>query len=118
MKWLQKITLLLFLAVLAMFVVFSVIDKLTTDHSVPVITLETEELEISVKDKKDVLLRGVTAYDKKDGDISDKVLVESVSKFITPGVCMLHMRLPTPTTTFQRFHALLSIPTIPSPNFI
>lgn len=87
MKWLQKITLLLFLAVLSMFVVFSVIDRMTTDHTLPVITLETEELEISVKDKKDVLLRGVTAYDKKDGDITDKVLVESVSKFITPGVC-------------------------------
>lgn len=85
-KWLQKITLLVFAITLVAFVVFSAIDKLTTDNSVPVITIETEELEISVKDKEDALLTGVTATDKKDGDITDKVLVESVSKFITPGV--------------------------------
>lgn len=86
MKWLQRITLVLFATVLVAFIVFSVIDKLTTDTSIPVITVETEELEISVNDKKDALLKGVTASDKKDGDITDKVLVESVSKFITPGV--------------------------------
>ena len=80
LKWLQRITLVLFATVLVAFIIFSVIDRLTTDHTIPVITLETEELEISVKDKRDVLLRGVTAYDKKDGDITDKVLVESVSK--------------------------------------
>ncbi len=86
LKWLQKITLILFATVLVAFVVFSVVDKLTTDNSVPVITVETEELEISVKDKKDAMLKGVTATDKKDGDITDRVLVESVSKFIEPGV--------------------------------
>ena len=86
MKWLRRITLLLFATVLVAFVVFSIIDKITTDNTVPEISLVTEELEISVKDKKEALLKGVTATDKKDGDITDKVLVESVSKFIEPGV--------------------------------
>lgn len=86
MKWLQRITLILFAAVLVAFVGFSIFEKLTTDNSVPVITLETDELSVSVEDKKDALLKGVTAYDKKDGDLTDKVLVESVSKFIEPGV--------------------------------
>lgn len=86
MKWLRRITLLIFAMVLTAFVVFSVIDKLTTDNSIPEINIATQELEISVKDKKEALLTGVTAYDAKDGDITDRVLVESVSKFITPGV--------------------------------
>lgn len=86
LKWLQKITLLLFAVTLVAFVAFSIIDKVTTDNSLPVICMEAEELSISVKDKKDALLDGVTATDEKDGDITDKVLVESVSKFIEPGV--------------------------------
>lgn len=86
LKWLQKAVLLLFAITLVAFVVFSLIDKITTDNSVPEIAIETAELSISVKDKKEALLKGVTAKDKKDGDITDKVLVESVSKFIEPGV--------------------------------
>ena len=86
LKWLQKITLLLFAITLVAFVVFSVIDKVTTDNTIPVITIENKDLSISVKDKKDALLQGVTATDEKDGDITHKVLVESVSKFIEPGI--------------------------------
>ncbi|MBR6634671.1 MAG: DUF5011 domain-containing protein, partial [Clostridia bacterium] len=57
------------------------------DTTMPYITVDSDVIEISVKDKKEILLSGVTAYDGKDGDISDKVLIESVSKFIEPGVC-------------------------------
>ena len=95
---LKKLTLVLFLAVLLAFIVFSIIEKVTTDNTIPVITIESgsasstadsEEnvIEISVKDKKEKLLEDVRAYDAKDGDISDKVLIESISKFIEPGVC-------------------------------
>ena len=62
------------------------LNNITTDNTIPEIAMETAELSISVKDKKSALLKGVTAYDKKDGDITEKVLVESVSKFIEPGV--------------------------------
>ncbi len=87
MKWLQKITLGLFCVTLLAFIIFSVTEKLTTDNSIPVISVATESIEISIKDKESILLEGVTAFDEKDGDITDKVLVESVSKFISPGVC-------------------------------
>lgn len=86
LKWLQRITLVIFATTLVAFVVFSIINKLTTDNTLPVIVMDTEEIEISVKDDKSALLKGVTATDEKDGDITDKVLVESISKFIEPGV--------------------------------
>lgn len=86
LKWLQRAVLLLFAITLVAFATFSVIDAITTDNSIPMIAMDSEELSISVKDEKEALLKGVTATDKKDGDISDKVLVESVSKFIEPGV--------------------------------
>lgn len=86
-KLLRRLTLVLFVLMLVAFVVFTVIDKVKTDTTIPVITVETDVIELSVKDKQELLLEGVTAYDEKDGDITDKVLIESVSKFIEPGVC-------------------------------
>ena len=86
-KLLRRLTLVLFILVLAAFIAFSIAEKLTTDTTMPYITVDSDVIEISVKDKKEILLSGVTAYDGKDGDISDKVLIESVSKFIEPGVC-------------------------------
>lgn len=86
-KLLQKITIIIFSITLVAFVLFTMIAEFTTDRTLPEIIMETEEIEISVKDKEDVLLEGVTAYDGKDGDITDRILVESISKFIEPGVC-------------------------------
>lgn len=86
-KLLQRLTLVLFILVLAAFIAFSIVERLTTDITMPYITVDSDVIEISVKDKKEALLSGVTAYDGKDGDISDRILIESISKFIEPGVC-------------------------------
>ncbi|MBP3938233.1 MAG: DUF5011 domain-containing protein [Clostridia bacterium] len=86
-KLIRRITLALFVLMLAAFIVFSIVDKISTDITIPVILIESDTIEVSVKDKKEKLLEGVTAMDQKDGDISDKVLIESISDFIEPGVC-------------------------------
>ena len=86
-KLLRMLTLALFVVVLIAFIVFSAIDSVTTDKTMPVIMLDSGTIEMSVNDKESKLLEGVTAYDGKDGDITDKVKIESVSKFIEPGVC-------------------------------
>ena len=86
-RLLRRLTLLLFVLMLIAFIIFSVVEKITTDTTIPEITIESEVIELSVKDKEEMLLQGVTAYDKKDGDITDLVCIESVSKFIEPGVC-------------------------------
>lgn len=82
------------IAVLGLFVVATVIsgalfikDKITTDTTIPIITIEEEVLEVELNAKKEDFLKGITASDEKDGDISDKVIIESISKFIEKGVC-------------------------------
>ena len=82
------------IAVLGIFVVTTVIsgvlfvkNKITTDTTIPKITIEEEVLEVALGAKTEDLLKGVTAFDEKDGDISDKVIVETISKFIDKGVC-------------------------------
>lgn len=47
----------------------------------PVISIEGEEITISVKDGADALLRGVSAFDNEDGDVTDLIVVESFSEF-------------------------------------
>lgn len=86
-RLLRRLTLALFVVVLIAFIVFSVIDAVKTDNTMPTIEIATDVIEMSVKDKREKLLEGVTAYDGKDGDITNKVLIESVSKFIEPGLC-------------------------------
>lgn len=48
------------------------------DTTGPVITVEEEMLEVSVKDPEDMLLQGITAWDECDGDVTSRLLVESV----------------------------------------
>ncbi|MBQ5592683.1 MAG: DUF5011 domain-containing protein [Clostridia bacterium] len=82
------------IAVLGLFVVATVFsgvlfikDKVTTDTTIPKITIEEEVLEVALNAKNGDLLKGVTAADEKDGDLTDKVIIESISKFIEKGVC-------------------------------
>lgn len=76
-----------FVAVTVLFGVLYAKDKLTADSSFPVITIDSELSEVSVKITEEELLEGITAYDEKDKDITDKIIVESVSKFSEKGVC-------------------------------
>lgn len=87
MKILRLFVTLIFVVTSVLFVYFSVKEKVTTDSTVPVITLESEVLEVPLDAEKGDLLDGVSAFDEKDGDLTDKVIVESVSDFTQPGVC-------------------------------
>lgn len=49
----------------------------------PVISCPDSVLEISARDSKSVLLTGVTATDKQDGDLTGQIIVGGTSKLIT-----------------------------------
>ena len=66
-------------------VVFLGYDIFKQDKEPPVINIPTEEIEVSVKDKDDVLLEGVTAKDNRDGDVSDSVVIEKISSTTEEG---------------------------------
>lgn len=87
MRALRVLVLMTFVVVTAVFVVFYVGEKRTTDNTIPVITVDSELIEVSFEATDEELLKGVTAYDEKDKDITDKVIVESVSKFLDKGIC-------------------------------
>ena len=61
--------------------VFFVKAKLQ-DKTYPVITIDEQIIDVSINVTDEGLLKGVTAYDKKDGDITSKIYIESISKFV------------------------------------
>lgn len=58
-------------------------SSLNTDH--PQITNSVEVLELSVQDPQEAMLRGLQAEDATDGDLTDQIMVASVSHFLEPG---------------------------------
>ncbi len=87
MRILRILVLFIFIVTTAIFATVYVDEKLSTDDTIPVITIEQDLIEVSFNATDEELLQGVTAYDEKDKDITDKLIVESVSKFLDEGVC-------------------------------
>lgn len=63
------------------FVVYCVRESMKKDSSGPVISGGKDCIEVSIHDKEEALLRGITARDKKDGDVTDSLMVEKLSAF-------------------------------------
>ena len=81
MKFFRIAVLCVFTVVLIAFGAFFVKDEFMTDKTYPVIEFGEKELRVlSSADEKD-FLKDVRAYDKKDGDLTDGIIIESISKF-------------------------------------
>lgn len=87
MKLLRIFTVLLFAGTLCLFGWFYLAARKTTDTTLPTMTVDQPLLQISIHDGEDVLLQGITAYDEKDGDLTGKVIVESISQFTDDSTC-------------------------------
>ena len=87
MKLMRLIVFALTAVTVAVFAVVFITEKVTDDKTIPVIKVEKGILEVKAGAKEEELLAGVTAYDEKDGDITDRILVESIGKFSEIGYC-------------------------------
>ena len=85
MNVLKKGTIIVFLAMLVVFGVVFIMDMMSSDHTRPQITFETDHLYLDAAAGEADLMQGVRAHDKKDGDLTARVIVESVSDQIEPG---------------------------------
>ena len=85
-KWIQ---LALVAACLVVYFGYRGIAQLSTDSAAPEIRAEEQLLLLSVEDPESVLLQGITAYDEKDGDVTDSVVVESVKLTGTDGTAQV-----------------------------
>lgn len=86
MKILRRVTQILFVFTLCAFLGFTFHAKKTVDMTYPVIKVPSAQIEVSIASAEEELLRDVTAYDEKDGDLTDSIIIESFSQFIDNGV--------------------------------
>lgn len=56
------------------------------DRDSPTIAMDEPQVVISIHDDESAVLRGITAQDKQDGDVTDMLIVESLGNFISDGV--------------------------------
>ena len=79
MTILKKIWLIIFIILAVVSCGLYAYKHVTEDPDGPVITVEKESIKVSVTAGDDALLRGITATDAADGDVTDSLLVDSMS---------------------------------------
>lgn len=70
---------LLIVLCLGIFFGYQVFDRMRTDTKAPEIHMDDQIPEVSVQDPKSALLQGITATDKKDGDVTASLVVEGIT---------------------------------------
>ena len=85
MRVFKILLIVIFTLVLCLFAAVQVKERLFTDKTRPVISCDNDVLVITVDEAEDQkkLLEGVTATDNVDGDLTDKVMVGSISKLVS-----------------------------------
>lgn len=82
MRYIKYGIIVVFIAVAIIFSVNLYEDRRSADQTIPNIQVDSEQIEVSVKATEEELLEGVLATDEKDGDLTNRVIVESISKFV------------------------------------
>ena len=85
MRRLRTLSITLFIASLILFGINYYRRSVYGDKTGPVFQIEDSLVQVSVKDDEKALLKGLTATDAADGDVTDSVIVESISPFTGTG---------------------------------
>ncbi len=76
----------LFTLTVALFAVTILLELFHRDDTIPEILCDSPKIVMKIDDTEEKLLEGIRAIDEKDGDITNKIIVEYISNFIEPGV--------------------------------
>lgn len=73
MKKLKIVSIIVFILSAILFGGYIAKEKVAKDSTGPVITMDSDSIAVSINDGREALLRGVTASDAGDGDITASV---------------------------------------------
>ena len=85
MKKFRIFSVILLMLSAAAFAVFQVYIHQVQDTVPPVVTCDTEEITVDVSADEEELFKGVTAVDRRCGDVSDTLVIEKMSGFTEEG---------------------------------
>ena len=83
LRLLRRATFVVFILVLALWAGLRFYSTRYVDSTPPVITCDSDVVEVRVGAGESALLKGVTAHDDRDGDLTDEIMIKGVSQLIT-----------------------------------
>lgn len=86
MRYIRTITIGLFAVSLAIWLISTVVFNRNMDKTSPVITAESDQIQVSVADGDAALVEGLQASDNKDGNLTDQIIIRKRSKFVHKGI--------------------------------
>ena len=90
MRYIRIVVSVLFILSLVFIGGATVVQRLRLDPTLPVITGPEEPLKISCNYTQEDLLQGLKAYDEKDGDLTDEIMVSNFSRLLEKGTCKVN----------------------------
>lgn len=85
MRRLRRASIILLIISLFLFGANYYKTNVINDKTGPLFQMKSSVVEVSVKDDEKALLKGLTAVDATDGDVSNSIIVESISPFTGTG---------------------------------
>lgn len=85
MRIIRLFSVLIFIGSVVLFGKYKEEAMRNEDTMSPLISMDSETITVSSRAGRNALLKGVTAQDLRDGDVSDTLIVESMSNFIEKG---------------------------------
>ena len=82
MRVLERITVLLFAAALMIFIGSKAHSHYFQDTTPPTLTCQSDTVEVRLGEDRSALLRGVSAHDDKDGDLTGEIMIQGVTQLI------------------------------------
>lgn len=83
MRTVERITVLLFAVVLLAFLGVKAYGIFIKDTKPPVISCDSDEIDVPILATDRALLKGVTATDNRDGDLTDKIIIQGITQLLT-----------------------------------
>ena len=84
-RWIRIGSVLLCIVSAVLFVLSGMYINRNSDTNGPEIQMDKKEIAVSIDATEEQLLKGIKAVDKKDGDVTESLLIESMSLFTQPG---------------------------------
>ena len=85
MKKVRMLSIVIFVAAVITYGLHNLNEWKNRDFGSPVIKVDGNSVTVSCTAGEEAMLEGVTAEDKKDGDVSDTLMIETMSNFIEKG---------------------------------
>lgn len=90
MRYVRIATVILFIISVAFFGYVKYAEQAKIDDTLPTISGPAEPLEIPCDYTEEDLLKGLSAHDEKDGDITDEIMVDNLVPSLEKGKCKVN----------------------------